>query len=121
MLYEDAQSESGFAIGRDGIDKFTSGRAVVRDAIHLIKAILINVAVCRGITFYAANCIGTRHARIIEGARRKVNRGAQCSKWKSRAGKDLITELLRRSGTLRVLCDKIARSPAAQEQVSVEA
>ena len=73
MLDQDAQRKGRLAVGGDGVDEFACGRAVVRDAIHFIETVLINVAIRGGVGFYSADSIGARHARIIEGETRKVN------------------------------------------------
>ena len=43
------------------------------NAIHFVEAILIDVAIRRGIALDSANGIGSGHGRIIGGAPRKVN------------------------------------------------
>ena len=103
LLDENSQTKGGLAIGRDCVNEFPGGTVVIADAVHLIKTVLINVAVCRGVTLYSANRIRACHGRIIGAAGGKVNesRTARTPKVEWSRGRDSETERAIRFGAMR--------------------
>jgi hypothetical protein len=103
LLDKNSQTKGGLAIGRDCINEFPGGTVVIANAVYLIKTVLINVAICRGVTLHSANRIRACHGRIIEAAGGKVNesRTAKAPKVEWIRGKDSETELAIRFGAVR--------------------
>src|SRR5580692_7836394 len=66
------EGEGGFAVRSDHVREFTAGMAGAFGAIPFEEIILIHVAILRGVALDAANGIGARHGRIIEGKTNEV-------------------------------------------------